>query len=113
MDSVKTGQIFLNSGVASNTPLQIISPTANVAGAIIRTATIQVYGNGGCYLCVGKTAPIGGANNMAIPFSYIASQYSCAVTPRSIEVPAGDGLWFYANAVGGGGVNITYDLFSA
>lgn len=113
MGSVKIGQLFLNSSAASNTPLQIISPTANVAGAVIRTATIQIYGNGGVYLCSGKTPPTGGVAGMAVPFSHLGAQYSSAVTPRSIAVPAGDGLWLYATPTGGGGVNITYDLFSA
>ncbi|WP_144428309.1 hypothetical protein [Azospirillum thiophilum] len=114
MNVVKAGQISFNNVTPNNTSLQIISPAANISGAVVRTAVLNLYGAGVVYLITGTSAP--GAIGAGTPVlaSHYAPQASGMIVPYSIELPPGKGLWLRPEgAPGGGGVNVSYDLYSA
>lgn len=114
MNVVKAGQVFFNNVTANNTSLQIIGPTANVAGAVIRTATLHLYGAGVVYLVTGTSAPGTVGVNTPVVASHDSTQGSGMTVPYSIELAPGKGLWLRAEgAPGGGGTNLSYDLYSA
>lgn len=114
MSIVKVGQFFFNSTAANNTTLQIIGPTENVSGAVIRMGTLHLYGKGVIYLITGAAVP-GTINvNTPIIICHDSPQASEVVLPYSIELAPGKGLWLRVqDALSGGGVNVSYDLYSA
>ncbi|WP_372393693.1 hypothetical protein ABMY26_00360 (plasmid) [Azospirillum sp. HJ39] len=98
---------------ANNTSLQIINPTANVAGAVVRTATLQLYGAGIAYLITGTSAPGPVGVNTPVIACHNSTQASGMTVPYSIELAPGKGLWLRAEGALGGGTNVSYDLYSA
>ncbi|MBY6263947.1 hypothetical protein EI613_18775 [Azospirillum sp. 412522] len=113
MSIVKAGQFNFNANTPNNTPLQIINPSSNVAGAVIRTATLEVLSSGIVYLIAGTSTPGAPGINTPIIASHYALQASGVIVPYSIELPPGKGLWLYPQATGGGSVNMSYDLYAA
>ncbi|CAO3357708.1 hypothetical protein [Azospirillum melinis] len=113
MTVVKAGQFFFNNVTASNTSLQIINPAANVAGAVIRTAILHLYGSGAVYLITGTSTPGPVGVNTPVIACHDSTQASGMTVPYSIELAPGKGLWLRAEAPNGGGTNVSYDLYSA
>lgn len=113
MSVVKAGQLFFNNVTPNGTSLQIINPAANVAGAVIRTATLHLYGSGGVYLITGTSAPGSVGVGTPVIACHDSTQASGMTVPYSIELAPGKGLWLHPEAPGGGGVNVSYDLYSA
>ncbi|KAA0592936.1 hypothetical protein J2848_005708 [Azospirillum lipoferum] len=114
MNAVKAGHFSFNNVASNNTSLEIISPSANIAGAIVRTAVLNLYGAGVVYLITGTSAPGAIGTGTSVLSSHYAPQASGMVIPYSIELPPGKGLWLRPEGTpAGGGIHVTYDLYSA
>ncbi|SOE36637.1 hypothetical protein [Delftia acidovorans] len=105
------GAMFANLAF-STTPVQIVSPSSNLHGIVIRTCYMSaVAGVMGVQLYADRSAPSGFADAtkrvilIGNPIPSIALQYS-------LYVPPGLGLWAVGSGTGGS-VEITYDVLTA
>jgi hypothetical protein len=111
MSRVKIGKHYIANG-GTNTIQQIIAPTDNVHGAILRTiclgsantslAQVSIYAD--------VNAPtVPGDPNCRMIVMVSQPQFITVIVPYEIEVPAGLGVWI-GFVQGKGQSNITYDL---
>lgn len=104
------GTLFANVGV-NNAVAQIVSPSVNQYGLIIRTCGLSTSsGVVGLQLFADLTAPTAYGDGLR-RLIYIATPPPSATFPYQLFIPPHNGLWLATN--GPGSINLTYDLLSA
>ncbi|WP_192560268.1 hypothetical protein [Pseudomonas allokribbensis] len=107
MEAVTVGAKFFSSdtyGVEA-----IIKPADNVAGAVIRTASVSGTGLSG--LITGTVAPKHGSDYAGKPILMTLGSGSQNLS-YPIQLPPGYGLWITANSSAPSRACVTYDLLS-
>lgn len=114
MSIVKYGRHNVAMGGPPNIATQILSPSVNVAGMVIRTLSLNLVAAGSIVLFTGPTAPTTFTDDfMAFRLDTTTTRDS-ATLPYELELPAGYGLWIWPIiSVGAGGIIMSYDLYTA
>jgi hypothetical protein len=105
---VPVGTQFANVGVSANVVTQIVSPTANQYGLVIRTCSLSGASSViGLAVYADTAAPSGyGDGTKKVIFLGVAPPSDHF--PYQVYVAPGNGIWLVTN--GSGSINITYDI---
>lgn len=115
LKAVPVGLSFANVTVAAGSVVQLIAPSANINGVILRTVVLGVTGNTGdigCALYADTTAPTSGDSTKRIIFG-IATIGTGAITnaaPYPLFLYPGLGLWVNVGVGGTAVAQVSYDL---
>ncbi|WP_349620464.1 hypothetical protein [Azospirillum argentinense] len=113
MTIVKYGRYVSNVSGTINTMTKVFDPSVNEAGAVIRTLTLSINGNGAVWLHTGPTTPVQQDVNSKIVFRVDgnSSMLNSRTMPYEVELPPSYGLWIYTSSAQSSGVNMSYDLY--
>jgi len=111
------GKKFVSTSLSPGQILEILSPSANPAGAVIRTANLGTKGAGFTSIITDTAAPesIPDANNRrhALTVWPPDTGFGFANMPFPLELGAGIGIWAVCSTLTTvTGVTLTYDVFT-
>ena len=107
------GSRFYSGGVSANQVLTVLSPTDNVNGAVLRTATLCNQNGAMTAVVVGRETPTSGSDFNSSPMILSCRTTSGTIDtktlPASLQVPPGFGIWVVGGSAGAV-VGVTYDV---